>query len=301
MLSDSGPDRLWAEHGTELLAVALFIIAIRPLAHGLHVLLLNNGIMPNFGTLIRWRAHGQVLRQSIGWFEGDFAGRVANRITQTPMAANEAVFQVFDALTFVISYMVGAAVLLMGADPRLLIPLAVWLALYLWLVRWTVRNVGPASEASARARSEVSGRVVDAYTNIHSVKLFANTAAELDHARAAIEDTKATVAREMRIFTRMDVALFLLNGVFMVATIGWAIQLWSVGSASLGVVAAATALVLRLNAMTGWIMWALTTFFRSLGIVAEGMETISQPIRLTDAPGATDLVVRRPAPSAATI
>jgi ATP-binding cassette subfamily B multidrug efflux pump len=131
-----------------------------------------------------------------------------------------------------------------------------------------------------------TGRVVDAYTNIHSVKLFAHEGRELDYAREAIETTRATFAAEMRIFTIMDIALTILGSLLIVGVVGWAITLWVGGTASIGVVAAATALVLRLNAMTGWIMWALTSLFRNLGVVEEGMETIAQPIRLTDAAGA---------------
>jgi ATP-binding cassette subfamily B multidrug efflux pump len=130
---------------------------------------------------------------------------------------------------------------------------------------------------------------VDAYTNIHSVKLFAHEGRELDYARDAIEQTRVTFQREMRLFTIMDVALVILNGLLIVGVVGWGIALWAGGTASVGVVAAATALVLRLNAMTGWIMWAVTSFFRSLGVVEEGMETIAQPITLTDAPGARPL------------
>ena len=293
MMSEVSRDTLWAEHGMELIAVAGFILLARPALHGLHVLLLNNGIVPNFGTLVRWRSHRQVLRQSIGWFENDFAGRIANRIMQTPMAAGDAAFQVFDAITFSLAYVVGAGVLLWQADPRLLVPMLVWLVLYGLLVRWTVSRVGPASKASSDARSEVTGRVVDSYTNIHSVKMFANQSIEIDFAREAVERTRATVAREMRIFTTMDITLFALNGMFIVSVVGWAIGIWAVGGASVGIVAAATALALRLNAMTGWIMWALTNFFRSLGIVAEGMETIAQPITLVDSPGAVPLRVDR--------
>jgi len=292
LMNGSGPESLWRDHGFELVLVALFVLVGRPAAHGLHVLLLNNGIVPNVGPLVRWRAHAQVLRQSIGWFENDYAGRVANRIAQTPMAAGDAVFQIFDALAFFFAYIVGAAVLLWQADPRLLLPMAIWLVLYALLVRWTVTRIGPASQASSDARSELTGRVVDSYTNIHSVKMFANQGLELDYARDAVAETRATVAREMRIFTKMDTTLFFLNGLFIVAVVGWAIALWTGGSASVGIVAAATALALRLNAMTGWIMWALTNFFRSLGIVAEGMETIAQPIALTDAAGAKPLEFR---------
>ncbi len=280
------------EYGTELLLVAAFILIIRPLMQALDVMFLNNGVMPNFGTLIRWRAHKHVLRQSVGWFENDFAGRIANRIMQTPPAAGEAVFQAFDAIAFSIAYIVGAAVLLSDADIRLILPRLIWLGLYLLLVRWTITRVGPASQAASDARSEVTGRVVDSYTNIHSVKLFAHNERELDYAKDAIENTRRTFQKEMRIFTIMDVSLVTLNGFLIVGIVGWAIWLWIQGEATVGLVAAATALTLRLNAMTGWIMWALSSFFRQLGVVAEGMETTAQPIELVDAPDASQLKLR---------
>ncbi len=288
-LLGSSPAEFWQAHGTELVVVAALILFIRPILQLVDVLLLNNTILPNFGTLIRWRAHKHVLRQSVGWFENDFAGRIANRVVQTPPAAGEVVFQVFDAISFSIAYMIGAAILLMAADPRLLLPLLIWLVFYGALVRWTVKRVGPASQAASDARSTVTGRVVDSYTNIHSIKMFAHDTQEQDYAREAIAETRRTFQIEMRIFTIMDAALVALNGVLIVGVVGWAILLWTQGSATVGVVAAATALTLRLNAMTGWIMWALTSFFRELGIVAEGMQTIAQPIDLLDEPDAKPL------------
>ena len=276
------PALVWQTYGTEFLIVSLFILFIRPILQGIDVALLNNTILPNFGTLIRWRGHKHVLRQSVGWFENDFAGRIANRIMQTPPAAGEAVFQVFDAITFSLAYVIGSAILLANADPRLALPLVIWLGLYAMLVVWTVKRVGPASQASSDARSTVTGRVVDAYTNIHSVKMFSHGPQEMDYAKDAIENARTTFQTEMRIFTIMDVTLVMLNGLLIIGVVGGAIWLWSVGEASVGIVAATTALVLRLNAMTAWIMWALTSFFRQLGVVKEGMETIAQPITLVD-------------------
>ncbi|QRF68260.1 ABC transporter ATP-binding protein [Ponticoccus alexandrii] len=283
------PAQVWQDHGWTLIGMGVFILLLRPLIQAADVFLLNNTILPNFGTLIRWRAHGHVLRQSVGWFENDFAGRIANRIMQTPPAAGEAVFQIFDAMTFSIAYVVGALVLLGDADPLLMIPMALWLVLYGALMRWTVVRVGPASKAASDARSLVTGRVVDSYSNIHSVKMFAHTGTELDYAKEAIEVSRKTFQDEMRIYTIMDVTLMVLNGLLIVGVVGWALALWMQGAASTGAVAAATALTLRLNAMTGWIMWALTSFFRQLGVVAEGMETIAQPISLTDSARAQPL------------
>ena len=285
------PAQVWQNHGAFLIALALFILVLRPGLHVVNVLLMNNTILPNYGTLFRWRAHRHVLRQSVGWFENDFAGRIANRIMQTPPAAGEAVFQVFDAITFSLAYLLGAWVLLAQADLRLSVPLLGWFLLYGVLIRWTIKRVGPASKASSDARSTVTGRVVDAYTNIHSVKMFAQGNEELGYAKTAIEATRQTFQVEMRISTLMEIGLVVLNGLLIVGVVGWAFALWMQGEASIGVVAAATALTLRLNAMTGWIMWALSSFFRQLGVVSEGMETISQPIEMVDISGAQPLTI----------
>ena len=282
ILSGGTPEQVWMQSGLELILVAVFILTLRPAIHIFQVLLLNNTILPNFGTLVRWRAHKHVLRQSVGWFEDDFAGRIANRIMQTPPAAGEVVFQLFDAITFAIAYVIGAAILLGQADAWLILPLALWFIPYAFLLRWVVKRIGPASEASSNARSAITGRVVDSYTNIHSVKMFAHHDREVAYAKDAIEKARSTFQAEMRLYTIMDVALMILNGLLIVGVVGWAIYLWMQGVASVGVVAVATSLALRLNAMSGWIMWAISNFFRELGVVAEGMKTIAQPIRLLD-------------------
>lgn len=292
LLSTLSPGAFVATYGAEVIAVALAVLIVRPLLLVGNVALLHNAILPNFGTMIRWRAHAHVIRQPVGWFESDFAGRIANRIMQTPPAAGDAVFQTFDAVAFASVTIVGAGIMLAEADPRLLLPLVVWFALYVALVKWTVRRAGPASKASSDARSAVTGRVVDAYTNIHSVKLFARHASEMAYARESIEHARDTFKTEMRIITKMDLALTVLNGGLIVAVTGWAILLWYQGAASVGTVAAATALVLRLNNMTYWIMWAFTALVQALGVVQEGMETITHPIGLVDAPGAAPLALR---------
>ena len=290
VLGQSSPATVWSEHGLEMGLVAAFILFLRPVIQAFDVMLLNNAVLPNFGTLIRYRAHRHVLRQSVEWFENDFAGRIANRIMQTPPAAGESVFQIFDAIAYSLAYVLGAFILLSDADPLLMIPLAIWLVLFVLLARWTILRVGPASQAASDARSMVTGRVVDAYTNIHSVKLFAHASSEMEYAKKAIEHSRRTFQTEMRIYTIMDVTLTTLNGLLTVSVVGWAIWLWSQDLASLGLVAVASALVLRLSAMTGWLMWAISSLFQNLGVVAEGMQTIAQPITLTDAPDAVDMV-----------
>lgn len=289
VLTNGTPAQVWAAYKVEILAVAFAVVVIRPMVTGTGVALLHNTILPNFGTMIRWRAHAHVLRQPVGWFESDFAGRIANRIMQAPPAAGEAVFQTFDAVAFAATTLVGAGIMLYGADQRLLLPLVIWFAGYIALMRWTVRRAGPAAEASSEARSAITGRVVDAYANIQSVKLFAHHDQELAYGREAIDDARTKFFTEMRIITRMDVTLTVLNGLLICAVTGWAMLLWYQGQASVGTVAAAVTMVLRLNNMTYWIMWATTNLVQNLGTVQEGMATITQPITLVDVPGAKPL------------
>ena len=291
VLGDTPPAEVWRRHGIELALVALFILVARPLVQTLSAMLLNQSLMPNVGTIVRWRAHRHVLRQSVGWFQSDFAGRIANRMMQTAPAVGEATFQTFDALVYATVYLGGALWLLSDTDPRLALPLVVWLGLYLWLVAWTIPRVGRASKAFSDARSAITGRIVDSYTNIQSVKLFAHTHTEEAYAGEAIEHARRTFMDQMRIITLMELGLTLINGFLIVAVIGAALLLWQGGHATIGTVAAASALTLRLNAMTGWIMWSLSSLFQNIGVIREGMETIAQPIDLPDAADARPLAV----------
>ncbi len=289
LLAELGPAQVWAEHGAELVLVGLGTLILRPVLAAVGVALLHSTVMPNFPTMVRWRAHRHVLRQPVGWFESDFAGRIANRIMQTPTAAGDVVFQTFDAMAFAAVTFIGALLMLADADLRLTLPLLAWLVGYVLLIRWTMRRAGPASTATSDARSALTGRVVDSYTNIHAVKLFAHDDREIDHARTAIEHLRRTAMNEMRIIVKMDFALTTLNGALIVSVIALAIWFWFQGVASVGTVAAASALVLRLNNMTYWIMWVTTSLVQSLGVVREGMETITEPVTLLDKPAAPAL------------
>ena len=253
-----------------------------PVIASIAVLLNNNSLMPNIATLFRWRGHRQVMRQSVGWFENDFAGRIANRVMQTPRSAGEVIYHVFDAFSYILAYLVGALFLLLTAEIELIVPLLVWMFAYGYLIIFVVKRIQPASQAAADARSNLNGYMVDAYTNIQSVKLFSNEKKELEYAKGAIADTRNTIIRELRLYSIMDISLSFLNGILTAGTIGWAIWLWYSEQTSVGVVAAAATLVLRISAMSGWIMWAASTFFRELGVIREGLETIAQPVKLVD-------------------
>jgi ATP-binding cassette subfamily B multidrug efflux pump len=291
LMAAQTPATLWENYTWHFIGLLAFVLVLKPTLYLLDFMLISNTLIPNVATLFRWRGHKHVMRQSIGWFEADFAGRVANRVMQTPRSAGEVVFHVFDALAYALAYVVGALFLLMNANTLLLFPLLIWVIAYVFLLRYVVRRVEPASKDSSNARSELNGRVVDAYTNIHSVKMFAHTQSELAYVKEAIEDTRKTVFREMRIYTRMDFILSTMNAMLIAGTVGTALFLWTYDQVSSGEVAAASALVIRFNGMSGWIMWAFTTFFRELGVVGEGLETLAAPVKLLDAPNAKPLQI----------
>ncbi|MGI9358009.1 MAG: ABC transporter ATP-binding protein [Paracoccaceae bacterium] len=270
------------EHSVFILSFLILAGVGMPLIASITVLLNNNSLMPNIATLFRWRGHRQVMRQSVGWFEDDFAGRIANRVMQTPRSAGEVIYHIFDAFSYIIAYLVGALFLLINAEIELMVPLLIWMFAYSSLIIFVVKRIQPASQAAADARSNLNGYIVDAYTNIQSVKLFSNEKRELEYAREAIADTRNTIIKELRLYSIMDISLSFLNGFLTAGTIGWAIWLWYSGQTSVGVVTAAATLVLRISAMSGWIMWAVSTFFRELGVIREGLETIGQRVQLVD-------------------
>ncbi len=289
LLNESSPAEFWSNNGLEISLVLVFILFFRPAVQILNTALIKNAIQPNLAALGRWRSYRHVLKQPVGWFENDFAGRIANRVCQMPAACGDMTFQVMDTLSFTVAYMIGAGILLANADPRLLIPLSVWLVLYMGLLRWSLKRIRPASRASSAARSRTLGFVVDSFSNIQSVKLFSHSARETAFARDILEKHRKTFAAETRIFTTIDAGLVILNGVLIVSVVGWALMMWTAGAATVGVVATAGALALRINSMSGWIMGSLTAFFRNLGVVSEGMESVAQPVGLLDSPNAADL------------
>ncbi len=274
-----------------LILIGAIVLFALPVISVLLALVNHQTIIGNYPMRIRWLAHRYLLRQSFGFYQDEFAGRIATKVMQTALGVRDAIMKLADVLVYVSVYFLGGLLLIASFDLRIMLPFIGWLALYIFVLSKLLPRLHEVAEEQADARSMMTGRVVDSYTNIHSVKLFAHNDQEIDYAKEAIEESRRTFAVEMRLYTIMDIALVTLNGLLVVGVVGWAVALWMNGLASVGVVAAATALTLRLNGMTGWIMWAVSTFFRQLGVVAEGMETIAQPITLVDAPDAKPLKV----------
>ena len=274
-----------------LIVLIGFFLLIRPLIYGLDALLINQTLDVNIVALGRWRAYRQVIRQSVGWFESDFAGRISSRVMEAPKAAAQVVLTVFEGLLYALAYTVGVFVMLLLTDPRLAVPMVIWFVLYGFLMRWTIKRVTPASKAGSNARSELNGRVIDGFTNIHAVKMFAHDAAEVAYVQDGMNATRRAFYRLNRIETIMNIMLWVLNGMLVVGVTGGGIILWNMGQASVGMVVATTFLVLRIDHMSNWVIHNVGELFKEIGVVAEGLESIAHPVTLVDAAQAKDLKV----------
>lgn len=287
------PASFFAEHVNTLLWMAVLTVILRPGLYGLQALLRNQAMAPGFTNLIRWQTHRYLLRQSLGFFQNDFAGRIANKIMQTGPSLRESVVNVVDAVWFVVIYTIGTLWLFREIDPWLMVPLLVWVALFIVALWYFVPRIQHRSFLLSEARSALTGRIVDSYTNMLTVKLFAHAEREDAFAAEAMVDHTDKVRSETRLITAMEVTVAVIGGVLVVVTCGLALWLWSQELATVGAVALAVALVLRLISMATWIMWEVTGIFENIGTVQEGMDTISQPHAVVDRPRAPALAVHR--------
>ena len=283
----------FSEHSGELIWMLVVILLLRPLFFGLHDLLVHQTINPGMTSLIRWQNHTYVLKQSLNFFQSDFAGRIAQRIMQTGNSLRDSAVQAVDALWHVLIYAITSLVLFAEADWRLMLPLLVWIAGYIAALFYFVPRVKERSVISSDARSKLMGRIVDGYTNIATLKLFAHTDYEQQYAREAIREQTEKTQLASRVITSMDVVITTLNGLLVVATTGLALWLWSQSLITVGAIALATGLVIRIVNMSGWIMWVVNGIFENIGMVQDGLQTIAQPVTVTDPPNAPALKVSR--------
>jgi ATP-binding cassette subfamily B multidrug efflux pump len=293
------PDRAAALQAAlpSLLGMAALVLIGRPVALLLDSLVRNNAVVPGVTSLIRWQSHWHVVRQSWPFFQNDFAGRIANRVMQTSNAVRESVVSSIRAVWYIIVYGCSALFLMSTADWRLAIPTALWFAGYVFFLRMFVPRMRELARASSEVRSLVMGRVVDSYTNILTVKLFARAKDEDAYVREVIDEHTVAIARHMRQTTRFMGTLAVLNALLLVSTAAIGITLWGHGTIDAGAVAMAVPLAWTIANVAGWVSWEVTGIFENIGVVQEGMETIAVPHGMTDQAGARELQVT-PAPGA---
>lgn len=290
-LSTKQPETFWQEEGDTLTLVAVVLLVGLPALVTLHSLIVHQVLLGNFPMSIRWLAHRYLLRQSLSFYQNDFAGRIATKVMQTSLAVREAVMKLLDVLVYIAVYFLTMLVLVAQSDIRLMLPLLGWLIGYSLLMWHFVPRLRDISAAQADARSSMTGRIVDSYTNIATVKLFSHSQRESDYAQESMDGFLQTVYRQMRLATGLNVMVQCLNYLLVFIIAGVSIYLWSFSLVSVGAITIAISLSLRLNGMSQWIMWEVSTLFENIGTVNDGMNTLSQPLEITDRDEAAPLAV----------
>ncbi len=289
------PDRAaaLAQSLPALIAMALLVMLGRPLALLMDSLVRNNAVVPGVTSLIRWQSHWHVVRQSWPFFQNDFAGRIANRVMQTSNAVRESVVSCIRAVWYIVVYGLSALVLMAIADWRLALPTVLWFAGYMIFLRYFVPKMRDLAKTSSELRSQVMGRVVDSYTNILTVKLFARARDEDAYVREVIDEHAGAIAAHMRLITQFMTTLSALNAALLVGTAGIGITLWGQGLIDAGTVATALPLAWSISNVAGFVSWEVTGIFENVGVVQEGMQTIAVPHAMDDKPDARELDVRQ--------
>jgi ATP-binding cassette subfamily B multidrug efflux pump len=288
-LSTAEREGFFEREGGRLALMAGILLIGLPLATLGQALIVDQGLMGNVPMSARWRMHRQMLGQSMGFFGNEFAGRVATKVMQTALSVREVVMKILDVFVFVLVYFFSALALIGSADWRLAAPLVLWLAVYACLLWYFVPRLGKIAETQADARSIMTGRIVDSYTNIQTVKLFAHSGREETYARDSMSGFLDTVHGQMRLVTGFNVIVYLNNSllVFLIAASG--ILLWTGNLVGAGAVAVAVGLALRMKAMSQWIMWEVAGLFENIGVVYDGMAMLDKPVAVVDAPRAAAL------------
>ncbi len=285
------PSRLWADERGRLIALTAIVFGSTLLV-ALQSLLKQQSLVGNFSMRLRWDFHRNMLAQSLSFYQDEFAGRVAAKVMQTALAVRDTWMILADILVFVVIYFVTMSVVAGSFDRWLLAPFFGWLALYALAVWYFVPRLGAVAKAQADARSMMTGRITDAYTNIATVKLFSHSQREAEYVRGAMAEFLTTVFRQMRMVTGFEIINHALSMALLVTTSGVALWLWTRGQVGVGAIAAATAMSLRLNGISHWVMWEMASLFEQIGTVQDGINTLAREPAIVDRPDAKPLRLR---------
>ncbi|MFD1882179.1 ABC transporter ATP-binding protein [Paracoccus pacificus] len=288
-LSDADPAGFWATENQRLILMGVILLIGLPLLQLIFSLLMHQTLMGNFPQRIRWQAHRYLLRQSMSYFQDEFAGRIATKLMQTALAVREVAMKFMDVLVYVSVYFIGALILAASTDGWLALPFAAWGVAYGLLLWWIIPRIGAVSQAQADARAVMTGRVVDSYTNITTVKLFSHSSREESYVRESMDGFLTTVHRQMRLASIQNIVLSTLNAFLTGAVALLGLYLWTSGAVAVGAVAVAIPLAMRLGNMSHWIMWEFAGLFENIGTVRDGIGSLALPRMVVDAPDAVPL------------
>ncbi|MGO7162298.1 ABC transporter ATP-binding protein, partial [Rhizobium johnstonii] len=279
--------------GHKLFWMAALVLIGLPVVAGLDSLIMHQMMLGNYPMIARWQMHRFLLRHSMSFFANEFAGRVATKVMQTSLAVRETVMKILDVFVYVVTYFLTMIIVIAAADWRLMIPILVWLAVYISIVAYFVPRLRKIAAAQADARSMMTGRVVDSYTNIATVKLFSHAGREEVYAKEGMDEFLQTVHKQMRKVTLFHIFVYVNNCVALFVISGLSIWFWLNGAISVGAIAIAIGLAMRVNGMSQWIMWEVSALFENIGTVYDGMEMMSKQHDIVDKPGAPTLTAKK--------
>lgn len=286
-LANAQREGFWQRESEHIIWMSVMVLIALPAAVTLHSLILHQTLLGNYPMVARWQMHRYLLRQSLNFFANEFAGRVATKVMQTSLAVREAIMKLLDVFVYVAVYFISMIVMVAAADWRLAMPLTVWIVVYIALIVYFVPRLKRLSQAQADARSTMTGRVVDSYTNIATVKLFSHAGREEVYAREGMHGFLLSVYGMFRQVTVFQICIYMNNCLVVFAISALGVHLWLLDAASIGSVAVAIALALRLNGMSQWIMWEVSALFEHIGVVHDGMAMLEQPHEVVDHAAAT--------------
>ncbi len=291
-LATSAPAGFLAREGLTLGLMGAMVLVGLPVTVFLHSVIVHQVLIGNYPMIARWQMHRYLLRQSLSFFANEFAGRVATKVMQTSLSIRESVIKLMDVFVYVSVYFIAMIIMVASADWRLALPMVVWLAVYISLIAYFVPRMKEISTAQADARSAMTGRIVDSYTNISTVKLFSHARREEDYARQSMDEFLGTVHQQMRFVTLFETTVYINNSLLVFLVSAMSIGFWLNGVVSVGAIAVVIGLSLRINGMSQWIMWEVAGLFENIGVVQDGMDMLALPHEVVDRPGAARLAAR---------
>lgn len=291
LLVASDPETFVEDSWTSIVVMSVFILIVIPILASLHSLVVHQTLMGNFPMAVRWMAHRYLLNQSYGFFQNEFSGRIATKVMQTALAVRESVMKLLDVILFVSVYVITMLFLIASADLRLCLPLLIWLLLYMGLQLFFVPKLKNISQIQANSRSTMTGRIVDSYTNIVTLKLFSFSSRESQYVKEGMTEFLNTVHPQMRLVTGLNICLWIINMLLVFSTLALGIYLWINESVTPGAIAVVISLALRLSGMSHWIVWEIGNLFENFGTVQDGINTLSVPQMVLDSDNAQRIEV----------
>ncbi|EJL6397568.1 ABC transporter ATP-binding protein [Vibrio navarrensis] len=293
ILGSQSRETFWTDQTETLWTMALLVCVVMPCLAFFHSMIMHQTLLGNYPMSIRWLVHRYLLKQSVGFFQRDFAGRVATKVMQSSLAVRETVMKLVDVMVYISVYFVSMVWMMGESDQVLMLPILIWLLVYIAIQFYYIPRMKQVATDQADARSQMTGRIVDSYTNITTVKLFSHSERELAYAENSMQQFLQTVYRQMRMVTCLLFSVDAINYLLLFSIAALSINLWLDEAVTVGVIAIAISIALRVQGMSKWIMWELSALFENIGTVVDGMNTISNEVEIKDAPRATSLQVSR--------